>query len=90
MARAEVFEPLQPHFHNNKLSQGVCIMASNSLPDCILKQNLFLQLFSFLAEIKSFLIVIFSSPLRALMKCGSKITKAFQQKGQCILRLRAA
>ena len=64
-------------------------MASNSLPDCILKQNLFLQLFSFLAEMKPFLIVIFSYPLLAVMKRGSKITTASTKKRQCILRPRA-
>jgi hypothetical protein len=65
-------------------------MASHSLPDCILKQNLFLHLFSFLAEMKSFLIVIFSYPLLVVMKRGYKITKALQRKSRCILRLRAA
>lgn len=65
-------------------------MASNSLPDRILKKNLFLLNFSFLAEMKSFLVVIFSHPLPAMMKRGYKITKAFQRKSRCILRLRAA
>ena len=67
-------------------------MASHSLPDCILKQNLFFQSCSFLAEIKPFLIIIFSSPLQAMVKSGSKITAAFQRKHKhsVVLRLRVA
>ena len=62
-------------------------MACISLPDCILKQNLFLRVFLFLAQIKSFLIIIFSYPLRAVMKCGYKIMIAVKRRKQHNLRL---
>jgi hypothetical protein len=65
-------------------------MACERLPDCVLKQNLFLHILSFLAKMRSFLLVIFSHPLRAVMKSGSKITKASKRKHKCILRPRVA
>ncbi|MBV8801764.1 MAG: hypothetical protein JO131_02130 [Gammaproteobacteria bacterium] len=65
-------------------------MAGNSLSDCILKQNLFLQIYSFSIEIKLFLIAISSYPLRAVMECGRKIAVSIQRKRKCILRLRVA
>jgi hypothetical protein len=64
-------------------------MAYVSLPDCNSKQNPFLHRSTFLAEIESFLVVIFSSPLHAMMICGSKITTAIIKKVNSVLGPRA-
>ena len=46
-------------------------MASNSLPDCILKQNTFLHFYHFLAEFYAYFCVIFPYPFSPMM-CGNK------------------